>query len=88
MLLFQLHDHIAHNILREDPHDTNYYGRKDVGDFLRSMMRPGATVDWIELLRERTGSPLSARPMVDYFAPLKRWLVEQNRGRKSTLQPL
>jgi len=88
VLLFQLHDHIARNILRESPHDTSYYGRKDVGEFLQSMMRPGATVDWIELLREKTGSPLSARPMVDYFEPLRKWLVEQNRGRVSTLPPL
>ncbi len=88
VLLFQLHDHIAHNILREDPHDTNYYGRRDVGDFLRSLMKPGATIDWIELLREKTGSPLSARPMVDYFEPLRRWLVEANKGRTSTLPPL
>jgi peptidyl-dipeptidase A len=88
VLLFQLHDHIAHNILREDPHDTNYFGRKDVGDFLRSLMRPGATVDWIELLRDKTGAALSARPMVDYFEPLRRWLVEVNRGRQSTLPPL
>jgi peptidyl-dipeptidase A len=88
VLLFQLHDHIAHNILREDPHDTNYFGRKEVGEFLRSLMRPGATVDWIELLRDKTGAALSARPMVDYFEPLRRWLVEVNRGRESTLPPL
>lgn len=88
VLLFQLHDHIARNILRENPRDTSYYGRKDVGDFLRSMMRPGATVDWIELLREKTGAALSARPMVDYFEPLRRWLADENRGRTSTLPPL
>ncbi len=85
VLMFQLHDHIARRILRADPHDTQYFGRKDVGEFLRSMMRPGKTVDWRELLREKTGSALSARPMVDYFEPLRKWLVEQNKGRTSTL---
>ncbi len=88
VLLFQLHDHIAHNILREDPHDTNYYGHKEVGDFLKGLMRPGATIDWIELLREKTGSPLTARPMVDYFEPLRSWLEVENRGRVSTLKRL
>ncbi|MBL8863273.1 MAG: M2 family metallopeptidase [Planctomycetes bacterium] len=88
VLSFQLHDHIARNILREDPHDTLYFGRRDVGDFLRSVMRPGATVDWIQLLRDRTGQSLSARPMVDYFEPLRRRLAEVNRGRTSTLPPL
>jgi peptidyl-dipeptidase A len=85
VLLFQLHDHIAKKILHEDPHDTSYYGRKEVGEFLGSMMRPGSSADWRELLRAKTGSDLSAKAMVDYFEPLRAWLVEQNRGRKATL---
>ena len=85
ILLFQLHDHIARNILHEDPHDTNYYGRKDVGRFLSSILRPGATVDSRKLLREATGQELSAKAMLNYFDPLMNWLVEQNKGRKHTL---
>ncbi len=42
-LLFQLHDHIARQILHQDPHDTDYYGSREVGDFLRRLMAPGAT---------------------------------------------
>jgi peptidyl-dipeptidase A len=38
VLLFQLHDHIAREILHESPRDTNYYGRKEVGTFLRSIL--------------------------------------------------
>lgn len=88
VLLFQLHDHIAREILHEDPHDTNYFGRKDVGDFLRSILAPGASVDWKELLREKTGGEMSAKAMVRYFEPLMGWLKEQNRGRKATLAEL
>ena len=39
VLLFQLHDHIARNVLQEDPRDTNYYGRTEVGDFLQTHPR-------------------------------------------------
>jgi peptidyl-dipeptidase A len=85
ILLFQFHDHIARKILHEDPHDTNYFGRKDVGEFLAGILRPGATIDSRELLREATGQELSAKAMRDYFAPLMEWLVEQNRGRVHTL---
>ncbi len=88
VLLFQLHDHIARKILGEDPHDTNYFGRKEIGEFLRSILAHGATVGGQELLRERTGETLSARAMRDYFEPLRVWLVEQNRGRTHTLPPL
>ena len=88
VLLFQLHDHIAREILHEDPRDTNYFGRKDVGTFLKSILEPGASVDWKELLLAKTGSPLSAKPMVRYFEPLMGWLKEQNKGRKATLADL
>jgi peptidyl-dipeptidase A len=88
VLLFQVHDHIARRILYEDPHDTDYWGRREVGDYLKSILRFGATVDWRVKLREKTGYDLSARAMVDYFEPLRKWLVEQNKGRKGTLLPL
>jgi peptidyl-dipeptidase A len=85
VLLFQLHDHIASEILHEDPRDTNYYGQKKVGDFLRGILTPGASVDWKELLVESTGSPMSAKPMLRYFEPLMTWLQQENAGRKATL---
>ncbi len=88
VLLFQLHDHIAKQILHQDPHDTNYYGNKQVGLFLASIMRPGSSVDWRTMLREKTGSDLSAKPMLEYFAPLMVWLKQQNEGRAATLAEL
>lgn len=88
VLLFQFHDHIAREILHEDPHDTNYFGSKEVGTFLSSIMTPGASVDWRAVLMETTGEELSARAMLEYFAPLQAWLEERNEGRKATLPPL
>jgi peptidyl-dipeptidase A len=88
VLLIQLHEHIARQLLHEDPHDTNYFGRREVGDFLRSILRPGNTVDWRKLMQEKTGEDLSARAMLAYFEPLMHWLQEQNRGRKHTLPEL
>lgn len=85
VLLFQLHDHIANNILKQDPHATNYYGSTAVGDFLRQILTPGATRDWRELTREATGSDVSAQPMLRYFAPIMSYLKEQNAGRTYTL---
>lgn len=34
LLLFQVHEHIAKDILHQDPHATNYYGNKEIGTFL------------------------------------------------------
>lgn len=88
VLLFQLHDHIANKILKQDPHSTNYYGNKEVGTFLQDMMYPGASRDWRTLLREKTGEDLSARAMVKYFSPLMDFLKKENAGRKYTLAQL
>ncbi len=85
VLLFQFHDHISKNILKQDPHATNYYGNKGVGDFLQDVMKTGATVDWKEDMKKRLGSGISAKPMLDYFAPLMTWLKEQNKDKTYTL---
>jgi peptidyl-dipeptidase A len=85
VLLFQLHEHIAKNILKQDPHDTDYYGNKEVGNFLSAIMSPGSSRPWREVLKETTGRPLDAQAMVEYFAPLYEWLKVQNQGRKYTI---
>ena len=82
VIKFQLHDHIAREILSQDPRDCNYFGNRKVGDFLREILSSGATRDWNTVLRQATGSSLTARPLVAYFEPLAQWLKEQNRGRK------
>jgi peptidyl-dipeptidase A len=86
VLQFQFHDHIAKNILKQDPHNTDYYGNKEIGRFITGIMSSGGVGDWRALLREKTGSELSAKPMLDYFAPLMEYLRKVNRGRKYTLQ--
>lgn len=85
VILFQLHDHIAKNILKQDPHATNYWGNKEVGDFLKKLLLPGATGDWRKTLKETVGSDLSAQAMVDYFKPVMDHLKQVNAGRKYTL---
>ncbi|AOS43365.1 Angiotensin-converting enzyme [Lacunisphaera limnophila] len=77
----QLHDHIARKILKQPPQNCNYAGNKEVGDFLRGVMEKGQTEDWRKVLKEATGEDFSTRAMLDYYAPLMDWLVEQNKGR-------
>ncbi len=85
VILFQLHDHIARKILKQDPHATNYYGSRAVGDFLRKIMSPGSSRDWRAVLKETTGEDLSAKAMLRYFEPLMNYLKKVNAGRKYTL---
>jgi len=85
ILLFQLHDHISKNILKQDPHATNYYGNKEIGKFIEDIMKPGSSVDWRKLLKDKTGEDLSAKAMLEYFQPLMEWLKKENEGRKYTM---
>ena len=85
VLLFQLHDHISKNILKQDPHATNYFGNKEIGKFIEDIMKPGSSVDWRKLLKDKTGEDLSARAMLEYFQPLMDWLKKENEGRKYTM---
>jgi len=85
VLLFQFHEHIAKNILQQDPHSTNYYGSQAVGDFLKQLLEPGKTKDWRELLRDSISQDLSAQAMLNYFQPLFDYLKKANKGRKYTL---
>ncbi|MDH3196751.1 MAG: M2 family metallopeptidase [Candidatus Krumholzibacteria bacterium] len=85
VLLFQLHDHVARNILHQSPRATSYYGSTELGAFLRTLLTPGANCDWRALTREAIGEEISAGAMLRYFEPLMAWLQEQNQGRTQTL---
>ena len=85
ILLHQFHSHIARKILGQDPRNTNYYGNKKAGEFLRGILKLGATRDWRVVLQETIGSDISARAMLDYFEPLLEYLRKENEGRRHTL---
>lgn len=85
VILYQLHNHIAKNILHQNPRATNYYGNKEIGTFIKKILETGATKDWKQLLKESTGDELNAKAMLEYFEPLVQWLKQENNGRKYTL---
>jgi peptidyl-dipeptidase A len=47
------------------------------------MMEMGASRPWPDALEALTGQrQMDATAIIDYFAPLKGWLDQQNRGRQ------
>ncbi|MCP3963189.1 MAG: M2 family metallopeptidase [bacterium] len=85
IILYQMRQHIAEEILDQDAHATNYWGREDVGAFLSGILEVGATRDWREVMSESLGEEISAAAMLAYFEPLTAYLEEQNAGRVHTL---
>ncbi|MCB1043760.1 MAG: M2 family metallopeptidase [Acidobacteria bacterium] len=86
VLLHQFHAHIATKLLKQDVRNTNYFGSKETGQFLDGVLRLGATQDWRAVMKEHLGSDVSAKPLLDYFAPLTDYLKKQNEGRTYSLR--
>ena len=64
-------------------HRCSFYGNKEVGQRLNAMLQMGASRPWPDALQAFTGTrEMSARPMLEYFAPLQAWLRQQNQGRQ------
>ncbi len=78
LIKYQLHDHIARHILHQDPHNCNYYGNKEVGKWLWEILSLGATRDWRQVIREKTGEDISSRALLEYFRPLTEYLEKEN----------
>ncbi|GGC17864.1 peptidase M2 [Novosphingobium marinum] len=63
-------------------HRCSFYGNETVGKNLNAMLEMGASKPWPDALEAFTGTRrMSAKPMLEYFAPLKKWLDRQNRGK-------
>jgi peptidyl-dipeptidase A len=63
-------------------HRCSFYDDKAVGAKLNEMLEMGASKPWPDALEAFTGSrEMSGKALVDYFAPLKAWLDEQNKGK-------
>jgi peptidyl-dipeptidase A len=60
-------------------HRCTFYGNKAAGAKLDAMLQLGLSKPWPEALKTLTGEEhIDAGAMMEYFAPLKKWLDEQN----------
>ena len=63
-------------------HRCSFYGNEEVGKNLNAMLEMGASKPWPDALEAFTGSrEMSGKSMAAYFAPLKKWLDQQNKGK-------
>jgi peptidyl-dipeptidase A len=81
---FQFHRALARLIGFKGPlHRASIYNNKLAGARLEKMMAMGQSRPWPEALAALTGEKeIDATAIMDYFAPLKKWLDEHNKGQK------
>jgi peptidyl-dipeptidase A len=84
VLQFQFHRALAKAAGCTTPlHRCSIYGNKEAGERMKKALAMGASRPWPEVLEALTGQrEMDATAISDYFAPLKTWLDEQNKGRK------
>jgi peptidyl-dipeptidase A len=63
-------------------HRCSIYDSKEAGKKLNAMLEMGESRPWQDAMYELTGQrQMDATAILDYFAPLKKWLDEQNKGK-------
>jgi peptidyl-dipeptidase A len=80
ILQFQFHRALCREAGFTGPlNRCSIYGNKQAGAKLKQMLAMGQSRPWPEALKALTGEDkMDATAIIDYFAPLKRWLDEQN----------
>jgi peptidyl-dipeptidase A len=59
-----------------------FFGSKEAGAKFNKMLEMGASKPWPDALEVLTERDIDAGALLEYFAPLKQWLDEQNKGMK------
>jgi peptidyl-dipeptidase A len=80
ILQFQFYRALCNEAGYKGPlHRCTFYDNKEAGAKLNAMLELGMSKPWPEALQAMTGeSTIDATAVLDYFAPLKKWLDEQN----------
>ena len=85
ILQFQFHRALARAAGCTEPlHRCSIYDSKEAGRRLNAMMEMGQSRPWPDALEALTGErQMDASALREYFAPLEKWLNEQNKGKPS-----
>jgi len=84
VLQFQFHQALCEAAGQTGPlHRCSIYDNKAAGAKLDKMLALGQSRPWPDALEAMTGQRhMDASALLTYFAPLQKWLDEQNRGKK------
>ena len=83
IMQYQFHEALCNEIEFDGLlHECSIYGSEKAGDKIISTMAMGESLPWQDAFENLTGSrKLSGKSILNYYAPLKDWLDEQNENR-------
>ena len=84
ILQFQFHKALCEAAGQKGPlHRCSVYDNRAAGARLDQMLAMGQSRPWPDALEAMTGQRhMDASALLEYFAPLQKWLDEQNKGKK------
>jgi peptidyl-dipeptidase A len=84
ILQFQFHRALCKKAGFTGPlNECSIYGNKAAGEAYANMLKMGASKPWQDALEALTGQrDMDATAILEYFAPLQKWLEEQNKGQQ------
>jgi peptidyl-dipeptidase A len=84
ILQFQFHRSLCKTAGHTGPlHECSIYGNKAAGERLAKTLALGSSKPWPDALETLTGErQMDASAILEYFAPLQKWLTEQNQGQQ------
>jgi peptidyl-dipeptidase A len=84
ILQFQFHRALCRKAGFTGPlYQCSIYGSKAAGEAYARMLSLGASKPWQDALEALTGErEMDASAILEYFAPLQKWLEEQNKGQQ------
>jgi peptidyl-dipeptidase A len=84
ILQFQFHKALCDAAGFKGPlSECSIYGNEEAGRRFGAMLAKGASQPWQDTMYELTGTrQMDATAILDYFAPLRGWLEEQNKGQQ------
>ena len=83
IMQYQFHEALCNEIEFDGLlHECSIYGSKKAGDKIISTMAMGESLPWQDAFENLTSTrQLSGKSILNYYAPLKDWLDEQNKYR-------
>jgi peptidyl-dipeptidase A len=81
---YQFHEALCRAAGWKGPlHECSISGSKEAGKRLAAMMAMGQSRPWPDAMEALTGQRRAdARPLLEYYAPLREWLRKQNAGKQ------
>ena len=84
VLQFQFYKALCEAAGHQGPlNECSFAGNKAAGEKFWAMLSKGNSQPWQQTLKELTGGEtMDASAVLEYFAPLQEWLVQQNEGQQ------